>query len=152
MLFRGTLLFFLVCLFISEFLDCLFRKFSVICYICSLSKWRVLSLRFLLCLNGPLSFCHRLDYLESIVLRQEKSTDITQRILAACILGYFRAITTAVTVAGLCGLVLLKGSRLVSNKDLLLLERILLLSYRFDKSSGLEGKDGITEYWCWEQR
>lgn len=92
---------------------------SVICYICSLSKWRVLSLRLLLCLNGPLSFCHQLDCLESTVLRPEKSTDITQRALAACILGHFRAITTAVRVAGLCGLFILQGTCPVLNKDLL---------------------------------
>ena len=74
-----------------------------------LSKWRVLLLNLLLCLNGPLFFCHQLDCLESTVPRLEKRVEVPLLKLSACIL---RPITH---IAILCNLFQVQGSCLVKD-------------------------------------
>ncbi|KAG6598668.1 hypothetical protein SDJN03_08446, partial [Cucurbita argyrosperma subsp. sororia] len=81
------------------------RKLAIWSVVCS-SKWRALSLKLLLCLNGPLSFCHRLDCLESIVLRLGKRPAVL-RLLAACILSCLELEVIekhVILVSLLCGL------------------------------------------------
>lgn len=55
----------------------------------NLSKWRVLSSKLILCLNGLLSVWDQLGGLVNILLQQGKSAGTPQRGLAACISGHF---------------------------------------------------------------